>query len=91
MENVGSAAVTATFNEIENIPKLIENIKKFGLEVVVGVNHFITDTEKEIKIIEDYCNKMKVKFSVCTHFIFHNNFTNFWTTSKKNMMEWFFQ
>ena len=52
---------------LPNLERHINNIKKFGLEIVVGINHFITDTEKEIKIIEDYCNKMKVKFSVCTH------------------------
>ena len=47
--------------------KHIENIKKFGLEAVVAINHFITDTDNEVKIIQDHCSKLGVKASLCTH------------------------
>ena len=52
---------------LPNLERHIENIKKFGLEVVVAINHFISDTDKEIKAIEDYCAKLKVKAIPCTH------------------------
>ncbi len=52
---------------LPNLERHIENIKKFGLEVVVAINHFITDTEKEVKIIEEHCSKLGVKVSLCTH------------------------
>ena len=50
-----------------NLERHIENIKKFGLEVVVAINHFITDTAKEVKIIQEKCAKLGVKASLCTH------------------------
>ena len=50
-----------------NLERHISNIKKFNLPVVVAVNHFITDTEKEVKTLIDFCNNLKVKVSLCTH------------------------
>ena len=52
---------------IPNLERHINNIKKFGLEVIVAINHFITDTEKEVKIIQEQCAKLGVKVSLCTH------------------------
>ena len=52
---------------LPNLERHIKNIKKFGLDVVVAINHFITDTDKEVKIIEDHCSKLGVKASLCTH------------------------
>ena len=52
---------------LPNLDRHIENIKKFGLELVVAVNHFITDTDKEVQIIRDHCFKLGVKVSLCTH------------------------
>ncbi len=52
---------------LPNLEKHINNVKKFGLELVVAINHFITDTEKEVKLIKDHCSKLGVKASLCTH------------------------
>ena len=52
---------------LPNLDRHIENIKKFGLELVVAVNHFITDTDKEVQIIRDHCFKLGIKVSLCTH------------------------
>jgi len=52
---------------LPNLERHIQNIKKFGLDVVVAINHFISDTDKEIKVIEDYCSKLGVKASLCKH------------------------
>ena len=52
---------------IPNLEKHINNVKKFGLELVVAINHFITDTDKEVKLIQDHCLKLGVKVSLCTH------------------------
>ena len=52
---------------LPNLERHIQNIKKFGLEVAVAINHFITDTDKEVKIIEEYCTKLGVKASLCMH------------------------
>ena len=50
-----------------NLERHIQNIKKFGLEVIVAINHFITDTDKEVKIIQEQCAKLGVKVNLCTH------------------------
>ncbi len=52
---------------LPNLERHIENIKKFGLDVVVAINHFVTDTDSEVKIIQDHCSKLEVKVSLCTH------------------------
>ena len=52
---------------LPNLERHIQNIKKFGLEVAVAINHFITDTDKEVKIIEDYCAEIGVKANLCMH------------------------
>ncbi len=52
---------------LPNLERHVENIKKFGLDVVVAINHFITDTDSEVKIIQDHCSKLGVKVSLCTH------------------------
>jgi len=52
---------------LPNLERHINNLKKFGLELVVAINHFITDTDKEVKLIQVYCSKLGVKVSLCTH------------------------
>lgn len=47
-----------------NLEKHIENIKKFGLPPVVAINRFPSDTENEIKFIEDRLAKMGVECSL---------------------------
>ena len=52
---------------LPNLERHVENIKKFGLDVVVAINHFVTDADNEVKIIQDHCSKLGVKASLCTH------------------------
>jgi len=46
---------------LANLGKHIENIKKFGLPLVVAVNKFSSDTPQEIKLIKKYCAEQGVK------------------------------
>ncbi|MBQ8614401.1 MAG: formate--tetrahydrofolate ligase [Ruminiclostridium sp.] len=43
---------------IVNLKTHIENMKKFGVPVVVAINHFYTDTDAEVAYIKDFCNEM---------------------------------
>ncbi len=52
---------------LPNLERHIQNIKKFGLDVIVAINHFITDTENEVKSIQEHCLKLGVKVSLCKH------------------------
>ncbi|WP_425447835.1 formate--tetrahydrofolate ligase [Dethiothermospora halolimnae] len=42
----------------ENLEKHIENVQKFGVPVVVAINQFPTDTDAELKLIEEKCTNM---------------------------------
>ena len=66
-EDLKNENLDALKKGLPNLDRHIENIKKFGLEIVVAVNNFVTDTDKEIKIIKDHCSKLGVKMSLCTH------------------------
>ncbi len=46
---------------IENLKKHIENCKKFGLNPVVAINAFPTDSEEEIQYIQAECEKLNVQ------------------------------
>jgi len=48
---------------IVNLGKHVENMKKFGVPVVVAINAFHTDTEAEKQFIMDYCKSIGVKAS----------------------------
>jgi formate--tetrahydrofolate ligase len=59
--------VEAVKKGLANLERHIENIKKFGLPIAVAVNHFISDTDNEIKVLIDFCESLGVKASLCTH------------------------
>lgn len=46
---------------IVNLGVHIENMKKYGVPVVVAINHFATDSGAEIAAVREYCEKMGVK------------------------------
>jgi formate--tetrahydrofolate ligase len=50
-----------------NLERHISNVQKFKLPVAVAVNHFITDTEQEVRTLVDYCKTLNVKANLCTH------------------------
>ncbi len=50
---------------IENLDKHIENMKNFGLPVVVAINKFVTDTDKELEFIKSHCEKVEVPVALC--------------------------
>ena len=47
-----------------NLEAHIDNLQKFGLPVVVAINRFGTDTEAELDIIRDICDKKGVDFAL---------------------------
>ena len=59
--------VDALKKGLVNLERHIENIKKFGLPVAIAVNHFIKDTDSEVKALIDFCENLGVKASLCTH------------------------
>ena len=59
--------VDAVVRGSKNLERHIQNIKKFGIPVLVAINHFTGDTEAEIESIKDYCSNLGVETFVCKH------------------------
>ncbi len=49
----------------ENLDKHIENMKKYNVPVVVAINKFSSDTDKEVELIKKHCEQMNVDISLC--------------------------
>lgn len=49
---------------ISNLEKHIENLKKFGVPVVVTLNAFVTDTQAEIDFVEQFCEERACAFAL---------------------------
>lgn len=45
---------------LENLEKHLENIRHFGVPAVVAINHFKDDSDQEVKVIQDHCEKLGV-------------------------------
>ena len=50
---------------IENLDKHIENMKNFGLPVVVAINKFVTDSAAELDFIKTHCETLNVPVALC--------------------------
>lgn len=59
------AALKAGF---PNMDRHVENLRNFGQSVVVSINRFPTDTDAEIKLIREHCEKNNLPFAVNTAF-----------------------
>jgi formate--tetrahydrofolate ligase len=64
---LGSENVEAVKLGIANLRRHVENLRKFGLPVVVGVNHFTSDTEAEFAAIRDALAAIGTEAISCTH------------------------
>jgi formate--tetrahydrofolate ligase len=65
--DLGAENVAAVQKGCANLGRHIENIKKFGVPLVVGINHFVTDTDAEVQAIKDFCAGMGVEAILNTH------------------------
>jgi len=64
---LGPENVDAVKRGIANLQRHVENLRKFGLPVVVAVNHFTSDTDAEFGAIRDAMAAMGVEAISCTH------------------------
>ena len=65
-QNLKQEDVEALKCGVVNLEKHIENVKSFGVPLVVCINKFESDTEKEIAVIVETCEKYGVKYSLST-------------------------
>ena len=65
--DLGAENVMAVQEGCANLGRHIENIRKFGVPAIVGINHFVSDTDAEIRAIQDYCAAKGAEACVNTH------------------------
>lgn len=65
---VGNSNLEALKKGIVNLGVHIDNMRKFGVPVVVAINKFITDTEEELEFIRQYCGEKGADFATAEMF-----------------------
>jgi len=68
--DLGAENVDAVNSGCANLGRHIENLKSFGVPVVVAINHFVTDTDAEIQAVKDYVKKQGSEAILSQHWEF---------------------
>jgi formate--tetrahydrofolate ligase len=66
-DDLGAENVEAVKKGCPNLGRHIENVHEFGVPVVVAINHFHSDTDAEIKALQDYVKTLNADAIVCKH------------------------
>lgn len=67
---LGLENVSAVEAGCANLGRHIENLKSFGVPVVVAINHFVTDTDAEVQAVKDYVQTQGSEAIVSQHWEF---------------------
>ncbi len=65
--DLGPENVAAVQAGCPNLGRHIENVKSFGVPVVVAINHFVTDTDAEVQAVKDYVAEQGSEAILCQH------------------------
>ncbi|RYC11856.1 formate--tetrahydrofolate ligase [Ciceribacter ferrooxidans] len=66
-DELGQENVAAVVAGAENLARHIENVRKFGVPVVVAINHFGSDTEAEIEAVKRCAARQGAEAILCRH------------------------
>ena len=66
-DDLGQENVEAVKKGCANLGRHIENVKQFGVPVVVAMNHFTTDTDAEIQAMKDFVAAQGSEAILCKH------------------------
>lgn len=64
LENLSKEDLQSLKSGLPNLGVHIENMRKYGIPVVVALNHFSTDSDKEINEVKKFCQQKNAEFSV---------------------------
>ena len=68
VEELNNEDLASLEKGFSNLERHIENCSKhFGLNLVVAINHFQTDTDEEVKLVQEKVEKLGFKAILCTH------------------------
>jgi len=62
-EELGNENVDALQKGMPNLETHLENLRKFGIPVIVAINHFASDSDKEIAFVEQWCEEHHYEYS----------------------------
>ncbi len=65
--DLGAENVAAVQAGCPNLGRHIQNVKSFGVPVVVAINHFVSDTDAEVQAVKDYVAEMGSEAILCKH------------------------
>ncbi len=65
--DLGTENVDAVKAGCGNLGRHVENMQKYGVPAVVGINHFVTDTDAEIQAVKDYVASIGSEAILCQH------------------------
>ena len=65
--DLGKENIEAVKSGMSNLKRHVSNMKKFGLPVVVAINHFVADTDNELKTLQSECESIGVDAIPCYH------------------------
>ncbi|MBU2678591.1 MAG: formate--tetrahydrofolate ligase [Gammaproteobacteria bacterium] len=64
---LGTEDVEALQSGCKNLERHIRNLGKFGVPVTVAINRYTADTDREVQVVRDFCDKYHVRAINCTH------------------------
>ncbi|WP_199627774.1 formate--tetrahydrofolate ligase [Rhizobium sp. OAE497] len=66
-EDLGAENVAALVKGCANLGRHVSNVRKFGVPVVVAINHFVSDTDAEIAAVKEYVARLGAEAILCRH------------------------
>ncbi|MDL2397290.1 formate--tetrahydrofolate ligase [Rhizobium mayense] len=66
-DDLGQENVAALVKGCANLGRHVANVRKFGVPVVVAINHFISDTDAEIEALKNYVARLGAEAILCRH------------------------
>ena len=64
-KNISKEDLKSLNKGFENLDKHIENMQKYNIPIIVAINKFSSDTEKEINLIKEHCKNLNVEIALC--------------------------
>lgn len=66
-EELGQENVEALTRGCANLGRHVANVRRFGVPVIVAINHFTSDTEAELAAVREYVSRLGADAIVCRH------------------------
>jgi formate--tetrahydrofolate ligase len=66
-DELGKENIDAVRKGCANLGRHVQNVKKFGVPVVVAINHFTSDTDAEIQAVKDFVATLGAEAILCKH------------------------